>query len=123
MNSKDTQLIRKITTEYIDFIKRTNALIAETKRATILTLKEVLKLQDGDSILINEDGSIEVIPAGTGKEDNMPENENKKTEKLTLNGREITAEELERQREATKNQKGARLEEVSEGNFRLHLND
>jgi hypothetical protein len=123
MNSKDTQLIRKITTEYIDFIKRTNALIDETKRATILTLKEVLKLQDGDSILINEDGSIEVIPAGTGKEDNMPENENKKTEKLTLNGREVTAEELERQREATKNQKGARLEEVSEGNFRLHLND
>jgi len=123
MNNKDTQLIRKITTEYIDFIKRTNAFIDETKRATILALKEVLKLQDGDSILINEDGSIEVIPAGTGKEDNMPENENKKTEKLTLNGREVTAEELERQREATKNQKGARLEEVSKGNFRLHLND
>ena len=120
MNSKDTQLIRKITTEYIDFIKRTNILVNETKRATILALKEVLKLQDGDSILINEDGSVEVIPAGTGKEDNMPEN--KDSEKLTLNNREVTAEELNRQREAIKNQEGARLEEVSKGNFRLHLN-
>ena len=121
MNSKDTQLIRKITTEYVDFIKRTNALIAETKRATVLALKEVLKLQDGDSILIKEDGSIEVIPAETGKEENMPENE--KSDKLTLNGREVTAEELERQREAAKNQKGARLVEVSKGNFQLRLND
>jgi lipase chaperone LimK len=122
MNNKDTQLIRKITTEYVDFIKRTNALIDETKRATVLALKETLKLQDGDSILIKEDGSIEVIPAETGKEENMPK-ENEKSDKVTLNGREVTAEELERQREAIKNQKGARLEEVSQGNFRLHLKD
>ena len=43
-------------------------------------------------------------------------------EKLTLNGRDITAEEFERQKEAIKDQKGARLEEVSKGNYRLHLN-
>jgi hypothetical protein len=123
MNSKDTQLVRKITTEYIEFTKKTYTLINETKRATVLALKKVLKLQDGDSILIKEDGSIEVIAVETIKEDNMLENENKSYDRITLNGREITAEELERQREAARNQKGARLEEVSKGNFRMHLND
>jgi len=44
-------------------------------------------------------------------------------EKLTLNGRDVTAEELQHQREAIKNQKGARLVEVTKGNYRLHLND
>jgi len=122
MSNKDTLLIRKITTEYLEFMKKTSALINETKRATSLALKKALKLQDGDSILIKEDGSLEIIPVGS-KEDNMPENENKDSKKLTLNGREVTAEELERQREAIKNQKGARLEEVSNGNFRLRLND
>ena len=44
------------------------------------------------------------------------------TAKLTLNGREVTAEELQRQKEAAEKQKGARLEEVSTGNFRIRLN-
>ena len=122
MSNKDTQLIRKITTEYLAFLKETSNFINETKRATSLALKKVLKLQDGDSILIKEDGSLEIIPAGH-EEDNMAENESKESKKLTLNGREIAADELERQREAIKNQKGARLEEVSNGNFRLRLND
>jgi hypothetical protein len=51
------------------------------------------------------------------------ENKNEGQEKLTLNGRGVTAEELLRQQEAVQNQKGARLEEVSKGNFRLRLND
>ena len=122
MSNKDTLLIRKITTEYLEFMKKTSALINETKRATSLALKKALKLQDGDSILIKEDGSLEIVPAGS-EEDNMPESENKDSKELTLNGREVTAEELDRQREAIKNQKGARLEEVSNGNFRLRLND
>ena len=53
----------------------------------------------------------------------MPEKEKMESEKITLNGRDVTAEELDRQREAIKNQKGAKLEEVSNGNFRLRLND
>ena len=52
-----------------------------------------------------------------------PEKKNDGQEKLTLNGRSITSNELQRQREAAQKQKGARLEEVSKGNFRLHLND
>jgi len=123
MSLKDTQLIKKITTEYVDFMKKTKFLINETQRATVLALKEALKLQDGDSILINEDGSLEVISAGTNKEEDMTDNDNKNSEKITLNGREITVDELDRQREAIKNQKGAKLEEVSKGNFRLRLND
>jgi biopolymer transport protein ExbD len=43
--------------------------------------------------------------------------------KVLLNGREVTEDELQRQREAIKKQKGARLVEVSENNFRLRLDD
>jgi len=53
----------------------------------------------------------------------MSENEKSESEKITLNGREVTSEELERQREVVKNQKGARLEEVSKGNYCLRLED
>jgi hypothetical protein len=123
MNSKDTLLIKKITTEYIDFMKKTAVFIKETKRATVFALKKVLKLQDGDLILINEDGSIEITPAEINKEGIMPDSENKNSERVTLNGREVTADELDRQKEAAENQKGARLVEESKGNFRLHLND
>ena len=120
MTNKEYALLQKITNEYVNFVKRSTALVEETKRATVLVLKEVLKLNDGDFILIREDGSIEV----NDKEITMSksENESQLSEKLTLNGREISVEELEQQKEAVKKQKGAKLEEVSKGNFRLHLN-
>jgi lipase chaperone LimK len=123
MNHKNTLLIRKITSEYIDFMKKTSALIEETKRATVLALKKVLKLEDGDSILINEDGSLDIKTVCKNEEGIMPEDKKQNSDKLTLNGREVTSEEFDRQREAAENQKGTRLEEVSKGNFRLHLND
>ena len=50
------------------------------------------------------------------------EKNSSKPSKVTLNGRETTMDEINRQREAIKNQKGAKLEEVSEGNFKLRLN-
>jgi len=51
-----------------------------------------------------------------------PENEKEQvSKKIVLNGKEVTVEELNRQREAIKNQKGARLVEVSEGNFQIRL--
>jgi hypothetical protein len=52
----------------------------------------------------------------------MPEDKSQNPDKVILNGREITAEELERQKESAKNQKGARLTEISEGKFQLRLN-
>jgi len=122
MNHSDNLLIRKITNEYLNFIKESKKLIEETRRATVLALKKALKLKEGEQILIKDDGSLEIINED-GKENNMAENENQNSDRLTLNGRKITVEELERQREAIKNQRGAKLEEVSEGDFRLRLND
>jgi hypothetical protein len=121
MDKRDTILAGKIVREYIRFMRETSSLVEEAKRATVLALKKVLKLKDGGSVLIKEDGSLEIKPKD--KEYTMPENKNEGNKKLTLNGRDVTAEELERQREAVKNQKGARLEEVSQGDFRLRLND
>jgi hypothetical protein len=115
--------LKKIVSEYTNFMKKTSVLIDEAKRATVISLKKVLNLEDGDTILINEDGSLEIEAIKNDKENGMAEEKNKKSERLTLNGREITAEELQRQREAIQNQKGARLDETSKGNFRLRLND
>jgi hypothetical protein len=53
----------------------------------------------------------------------MVDKKDEEQKKLTLNGRDVTVEELQRQREFIQNQKGTRFEEVSKGNFRLHLND
>lgn len=119
MNEQNALVSKKIVREYTDFLKRTSNLIDDVKRATVLSLKKVLKLEDGDSILIKEDGSLEI----EAKENNMPEQKNDESKKVTLNGREVTEAELQRQREAIQNQKGARLEEESKGKFRLHLND
>ena len=63
MNRRDTSLIKKITCEYIDFVKKTNAAIEETRKATVIALEKALNLNNGDKILINEDGSIEIEPA------------------------------------------------------------
>jgi hypothetical protein len=42
---------------------------------------------------------------------------------VRLNGREVTREELLRQREAAAKQKGADLKEVSKDDFRMRLQD
>jgi len=120
MNKQEALAVRKITEEYVKFVHKTVDLFEDVKRATVLSLKKVLKLKDGDLILINSDGSIEIQPKS---EDEMSENKEKASEKITLNGREVSEEELAHQRESAENQKGAKLEEVSKGNFRLHLKD
>jgi hypothetical protein len=60
MNKQDTLLAKKIAAEYISFTRKTSRMIEEVKRATIFSLKKVLKLKDGDIILIKEDGSLEI---------------------------------------------------------------
>jgi hypothetical protein len=122
MVKQDTLLIKKIVREYTNFLKRASVSIDEAKRATVLSLKKVLKLEDGDSILI-KDGFLEIESKRNDKENVMAEKKNEGQEKLTLNGRDVTVDELQRQRDAVQKQKGARLEEVSKGNFRLRLND
>ena len=122
MTKKETALIKEIVNLYSAFVKETSELIDDVKKATAMSLQKTLKLRKGEIILINDDGSLEVET----KEPNtrrklMIKEEKEKEDKLLLNGREVTAEELQRQRESIKNQKGARLEEVSKGNFRLRL--
>jgi hypothetical protein len=68
MNKQDTLFIKRIVREYSDFLKKTSGLIDEAKRATVLSLKKVLKLKDGDSILIKEDGSLEIETKENDKE-------------------------------------------------------
>jgi hypothetical protein len=122
MNHREILFTRRITKEYIEFMKKTGGLVEEAKRATVLALKKVLKLKDGDSILIKEDGSLEIETGRNKQEGTVPEDRSKNTDKITLNGREVTPEELERQREFVEKQKGARLVETSKGKFQLRLN-
>lgn len=51
------------------------------------------------------------------------ENIEEQKETVTLNGREVSKEELEKQKEAAAAQKGVKLEEVSKGNYRMRLQD
>ena len=54
---------------------------------------------------------------------NKMENTKEQKETVILNGREVSKEELEKQKEAAAAQKGAKLEEVSKGNYRMRLQD
>lgn len=54
---------------------------------------------------------------------NKMENTEEQKETVILNGREVSKEELEKQKEAAAAQKGAKLEEVSKGNYRMRLQD
>ena len=60
MKDKEAVLTKKIIDEYLRFMKESRKLHEEVKRATILSLKEILKLKDGDTISISSDGSYEI---------------------------------------------------------------
>lgn len=49
------------------------------------------------------------------------EEKEEKTENLTLNGKPISREELEKQKEIAKSQKGVKLEEVAKGQFSMRI--
>lgn len=114
-NEKE-RLVEKVVSEYQAFLKETDEMVQEVKRTTILSLGKLLDLKDGDTVLINPNGTVDVERF----EENSMASEK---EKVTLNGREVTSDELERQKEIAKNQKGAKLEEVSKNNYRLHFKD
>jgi flagellar motor switch protein FliM len=54
---------RKIVHEYNVFMKEARAKMDETRRATMLSLKKILKLRDGDVIEIRDDDTLRVTPA------------------------------------------------------------
>jgi ribosomal protein L14 len=60
MNKYSVKLIKKIVTEYTDFVKKTENMVKDVKKATIISLKKVMKLKDGDIIHLDRDGSLEI---------------------------------------------------------------
>jgi urease accessory protein UreE len=57
------ELAVKIVREHNAFMKETRAKIDETRRVTMISLKKLLKLKDGDVIEIQDDNMFRVIPA------------------------------------------------------------
>jgi hypothetical protein len=57
----NNELAGKIIHEYAAFIKETRKKIDETRRATMVSLKKLLKLKDGEVVEINEDDSFKII--------------------------------------------------------------
>jgi urease accessory protein UreE len=59
----NNEFARKIVHEYNVFMRETREKMDETRRATMISLKKLLKLNDGDVIEIQEDDTLQIIPA------------------------------------------------------------
>jgi flagellar motor switch protein FliM len=59
----NNEFARKIVHEYNVFMKETRAKMDETRRATMVSLKKLLKLKDGDIIEIKEDDTLRIMSA------------------------------------------------------------
>jgi hypothetical protein len=59
----NNEFARKIVHEYNVFMKETRAGMDEIRRVTMVSLKKLLKLRDGDVIEINGDDTFRIIPA------------------------------------------------------------
>jgi flagellar motor switch protein FliM len=57
----NNKFARKIVHEYNVFMKETRARMDETRRATMISLKKLLNLKDGDVIEIKEDGALQIL--------------------------------------------------------------
>jgi hypothetical protein len=68
------EIALKIVRDYNAFIKETQEGINETRRATMLSLKKLLDLQDGDVIEIQEGGTLKVFPAQEAQNDGRQAN-------------------------------------------------
>ena len=117
---ESTRTREKLIKDFENSISKLDKTVAEQRQATILLLKKTLNLQEGDEIILKGNGEYTIVRGNNKMEENKTE---KIEEKIILNGREITKEELQRQKEAAATQKGVKLEEVSPNNFRMHLQD
>jgi flagellar motor switch protein FliM len=59
----NNEFARKIVYEYNVFMKETSAKIDETRRATMISLKKLLNLKNGDIIEIQEDDTFKIVSA------------------------------------------------------------
>jgi hypothetical protein len=58
----NNQLARKIVHEYNVFMRETRFKMEETRRVTMLSLKKLLKLKDGDVVEIHDDDTFRILP-------------------------------------------------------------
>ena len=117
---ESTKAREKLIKDFDKAISKLDNTVAEQRQATILLLKKALNLSDGDEIRLFSDGHYEII--SNSRRTEMEENKTtEEKETVTLNGREVSKEEFERQKEAAASQKGAKLEEVSKGNYKMRL--
>jgi hypothetical protein len=59
----NNDLAKKIVHEYNLFMKETREKMDEARRATMIALRKLLKLKDGDIIEIREDDTLQIIAA------------------------------------------------------------
>jgi flagellar motor switch protein FliM len=59
----NNEFARKVVHEYNTFMKETRMKANEAYRATMFSLKKLLKLNDGDVIKIQEDDTLQIISA------------------------------------------------------------
>jgi flagellar motor switch protein FliM len=57
----NNEFAKKIVHEYNVFMKETRKKMDETRRATMISLRKLLNLKDGDIIEIREDDTLRVI--------------------------------------------------------------
>jgi flagellar motor switch protein FliM len=57
----------KIVHEYNAFVRETAAKMDEARRATMISLKKLMKLRNGDIIEIQDDDTLRVVPAREAK--------------------------------------------------------
>lgn len=118
INGRRDACMRLVAREYVSFVKKSRETLRDARRAAILAMGRIAGLKDGDEVEVRDDGSYKII-----RREGRMDRDIGKDGALTLNGREVTREELERQREAASSQKGARLEETSPGKFQMRLED
>jgi urease accessory protein UreE len=59
----NNEFAEKIVHEYNMFMKETREKMDETRRVTMISLKKLLKLKDGDVIEIKEDDTLQILSA------------------------------------------------------------
>ena len=52
---------KNIVREYNKFIKETKSKVDEVKKATMLSLKQLLNLSNGDVVVVYKDGNLSLI--------------------------------------------------------------
>lgn len=112
--SETSSIREEVVSRFKETIEKLDLLVEEQRQVTSFSLRKMLNLTEADKLILKNDGSYEIVKG----EFDMNENE-----KILLNGKEITKEELEFKKEQISTQKGVKLEEVSKNNYVIRIQD